>query len=107
MGIDKLNPFLYANAPDAFKITALDDLRDYRLAIDANGYFKTNISIVYRTYVNAMTDPSEEIDREAIINRLIEQAFMLYKKMSRYGITLVMVWDGAPLAAKTDCLKKR
>lgn len=100
MGIYNLQKFLEEMALNCFKVIALDELRNYRFGVDANGYFKTNVSVIYRSYVSSMTDPSEPIDREFIVNRLIEQVVNLYRKMCRYGITLVMCWDGIPLQDK-------
>lgn len=107
MGIYKLNEFLINKSKNCFKTIALDELRDYRLAVDANGYFKTNVTVIYKSYVQSMIDPSEEIDRNLIVGKLIEQAYNLYRKMSRYGITLVMCWDGVPYPEKQQCNQKR
>lgn len=107
MGINGLGPFLLEHAPNAFKFCCLEELRNNRLAIDANLYFKKMVSAIYGSYVKSMSDPSEEIKRSVIIKEMVKSLFHFYIKMSYYGITLVMVWDGTTLPEKRNCVDSR
>ena len=107
MGIDKLGQFLKTRAPNAFLTYTLDQLRNYRLAIDADGYFKRHLSKITSEYIKDMVDPSEPIDREIIVRAMLDRLFSLYKKMAYYGITLIFVWDGKVFPAKISCIQER
>lgn len=107
MGIKDLNALLKEYCPNYTVLITLKDFANKKIAIDANLYMNSIISVAFKEYVLSMPDPLEEIELNEILKKTVKAVLQFNVKVCEYNITPVWVWDGKSHPEKSICKKKR
>lgn len=107
MGIKSINALLKEKAAQAFAVVPVSVFRGYRVGIDGCNYVYQVMSSGNRDVILSMVDPLEEVDRNQVVQLAKQSMIQFTDTMSTFGITLVWLWDGKPLADKASCRDER
>lgn len=94
MTIEKLTQLLQKRAPDCYKIVNAGDFAGRRIAVDANQWIITNMSVIWGNVVKGTDVSIEKPDADQAVRGLVEQCLRFVKKLLGYGITPIFVFDG-------------
>lgn len=107
MGIKSINEFLKKEVPEAFYVLPLSEFGGYRIAIDSFNYLYCIMCASNKSVIYGMSDPTNEIPRDQIIDKTKRLLMFFISKLILYNITPVFVWDGEQLDEKIECKAKR
>lgn len=107
MGIKDLNPFLEERCPACIDAIAYSDLREKRIAIDADNVLMKLMTRAYKQVVNHTDVCVRDPDHNAVIRIWLGHLKNEILKFLNYGITPIFVFDGKYIDEKSATQLKR
>jgi len=107
MGIERLKPFIKDKAPSSMGPFPLTSLKGRKIAIDADSWMHTNMSVSRKKVINKTDMVIEAPDQREILKEWFSALFRFICRFLSYEIVPIFVFDGEPLPEKVETRKQR
>jgi 5'-3' exonuclease len=107
MGIKNVNETAKEKSPAAFCEVPVTEFKGKRIVIDTPIWIYANMGTLLKSFVYAMKDPLEDIDRSDLIGRLLKQALRFHLDFLEDDVTPIWCKDGKTPTEKAETRKRR